>query len=194
MLTDAQVDRYSRQIILPEVGGRGQARLLAARVVLTGTTAAAAAAGTYLARAGVGDLALVGGTPAPDGPSPDCRVRRVATIPPDVDVIVDLGDGAPAAHVPAVVGRGGGMRAIVALVVGGPCGECLPAETLAVDPSPLTGPTALALGALAATEALRALLLRPAVGRLHGLDLGDGTSHATPLAATAGCARCGGAA
>ena len=35
-LTDAQIDRYSRQIILPEVGGRGQERLLARCVEVIG--------------------------------------------------------------------------------------------------------------------------------------------------------------
>ena len=43
-LTDAQIERYSRQILLPEIGGRGQARLLAAHVVLAGAGEAATAA------------------------------------------------------------------------------------------------------------------------------------------------------
>jgi len=43
MLTDAQIERYGRQIILPEVGGRGQERLLAARVAVAGAGPAATA-------------------------------------------------------------------------------------------------------------------------------------------------------
>src|SRR5437763_1961527 len=63
-LTDEQIDRYSRQIILPEVGGRGQERLLAARVLVAGDDAAADAAVTLLGRAGGGTLDLAGGTAA----------------------------------------------------------------------------------------------------------------------------------
>ncbi|TMA45273.1 MAG: hypothetical protein E6J81_13035, partial [Deltaproteobacteria bacterium] len=58
-LTDAQIERYSRQILLPEIGGRGQARLLAAHVVLAGAGEAATAAAVLLGRAGVGALDLL---------------------------------------------------------------------------------------------------------------------------------------
>ena len=58
MLTDVQIDRYSRQIILPEVGGRGQERLLAARVALIGAGVMAATAARYLTGAGIGELRL----------------------------------------------------------------------------------------------------------------------------------------
>ncbi|HLH77756.1 MAG TPA: ThiF family adenylyltransferase [Candidatus Binataceae bacterium] len=62
MLTDAQIDRYSRQIILPEVGGRGQQRLSQSRLALAGDPAALEAILPYLAGAGVGciHLPLVG--------------------------------------------------------------------------------------------------------------------------------------
>lgn len=60
-LSDAQIERYSRQIILPEVGGVGQARLAAARIVLAGTGPTAQVAGRYLAGAGIGHLTLSAG-------------------------------------------------------------------------------------------------------------------------------------
>jgi hypothetical protein len=53
-LSDDQVERYSRQILLPEVGGRGQERLLAARVTVTGDGPVAAHAATLLAAGGMG--------------------------------------------------------------------------------------------------------------------------------------------
>lgn len=58
MLTDAQIDRYSRQIILPEVGGRGQERLRQSRLALAGDPAALALVLRYLAGAGVGRISL----------------------------------------------------------------------------------------------------------------------------------------
>jgi molybdopterin-synthase adenylyltransferase len=58
-LTDAQLDRYARHIILREIGGAGQARLLDARVALVGAGGIGAPAAQYLAAAGVGTLRLI---------------------------------------------------------------------------------------------------------------------------------------
>lgn len=58
MLTDAQIDRYSRQIILPEVGGRGQERLRQSRLALAGDPTALGLVLPYLAGAGVGWISL----------------------------------------------------------------------------------------------------------------------------------------
>ncbi len=61
-LTEAQVRRYARHILLPDVGGVGQQRLLAGSVEVTvgPHSAAAVAALAYLAAAGVGRLYLAG--------------------------------------------------------------------------------------------------------------------------------------
>jgi hypothetical protein len=57
-LTDAQIDRYSRQIIVPHVGGRGQERLLAARILLAGDARDIEAPLAYLVGAGVGSISV----------------------------------------------------------------------------------------------------------------------------------------
>lgn len=57
-LTEQEIVRYSRHIILPEVGGRGQRKLKAASVLLAGLGAAGSATGLYLAAAGIGRLTL----------------------------------------------------------------------------------------------------------------------------------------
>ncbi|CAN94018.1 MULTISPECIES: molybdopterin-synthase adenylyltransferase MoeB [Sorangium] len=58
-LTDAQRDRYSRHLLLPEVGEAGQAKLLASKVLLLGAGGLGSPAALYLAAAGVGTIGLV---------------------------------------------------------------------------------------------------------------------------------------
>ena len=59
ILTDAQLDRYARHIILKEVGGAGQLRLLAAHALVIGAGGIGSPALQYLAAAGVGRITLV---------------------------------------------------------------------------------------------------------------------------------------
>jgi molybdopterin/thiamine biosynthesis adenylyltransferase len=58
-LTDAQRSRYSRHLIIPEVGEVGQARLLKSKVLLIGAGGLGSPAALYLAAAGVGRMGIV---------------------------------------------------------------------------------------------------------------------------------------
>lgn len=57
--TDEQIERYSRHIMLPEVGGTGQVKMLEAKVLLIGAGGLGSPAAYYLAAAGIGNLGIV---------------------------------------------------------------------------------------------------------------------------------------
>jgi hypothetical protein len=176
MLSDAQIERWSRQILLPDVGGRGQLRLLAARVGLVGSGPVADGAVDLLRRAGI---TVVGGS-----------------VPADVEVAVDLGGDDGAARVapgtPLVRGRTAGGAGCVLTLVGRPCPLCAPTWS---RPSSVTGhvlaPAAgRVLASLVAGEVMRVLLARPAAGRRCTFDLDAGAFTGDTLAGE-GCAACG---
>jgi molybdopterin/thiamine biosynthesis adenylyltransferase len=58
-LSDSQLERYARHIVLREVGGAGQAKLLAARVLVIGAGGLGSPLILYLAAAGVGTIGVV---------------------------------------------------------------------------------------------------------------------------------------
>lgn len=58
-LTDVQRDRYSRHLLLPEVGEVGQAKLLKSKVLMIGAGGLGSPAALYLAAAGVGTLGII---------------------------------------------------------------------------------------------------------------------------------------
>lgn len=60
-LSESEIQRYSRHIILQDVGGKGQLKLKRAKVLLIGAGGLGSPAGLYLAAAGIGTIGLVDG-------------------------------------------------------------------------------------------------------------------------------------
>jgi len=100
-LTDQQLDRYARHIVLKEIGGAGQKALLGSTVVLIGAGGIGAPAIQYLAAAGVGRLRIVDddvvdlsnlqrqtlfGTADEGRPKVEVSAERIAALNPDVSI------------------------------------------------------------------------------------------------------------
>ncbi|HIC34414.1 MAG TPA: adenylyltransferase, partial [Gammaproteobacteria bacterium] len=58
-LSDEQIERYARHILLPEVGGNGQSRLLESSVLVVGAGGLGSPVIMYLAAAGVGTIGVI---------------------------------------------------------------------------------------------------------------------------------------
>jgi adenylyltransferase/sulfurtransferase len=101
-LSPAEIQRYSRHLIMPEVGLEGQHRLKAASVLLVGTGGLGAPLGLYLAAAGVGRIGLVDydvvdptnlqrqvafGTRDVGRPKLDAAVERLHDLNPEIEIV-----------------------------------------------------------------------------------------------------------
>jgi hypothetical protein len=198
-LDDEQIERYSRQLILAEVGPRGQERLGAARVAVVGEGCAAERVVAYLAAAGVGWIAAAAALHAATDPAqPDLHVLPLgdaATASLDAAVIVGTTIEAAAAALPAWSARAAATCWIAGGSAGGapPCPRCA-AATLgtAAAPSELTALRAALLGTGVATEVVKALhaIGVPLAGRALTYDPTTATITSCDVAARHECA-CG---
>ena len=57
--SEEQITRYSRHILLPEVGGKGQKKIAKAKILIVGAGGLGSPAALYLAAAGVGTIGLI---------------------------------------------------------------------------------------------------------------------------------------
>lgn len=102
MFTEEQIERYSRHIILKDVGGAGQQKLLNAKVLVIGAGGLGAPAALYLAAAGVGTLGIIDGdrvdlsnlqrqvihfTPDVGRPKVQSAKDKINQLNPDVNVV-----------------------------------------------------------------------------------------------------------
>jgi len=100
--TDEQLNRYSRHLLLPEVGEVGQAKLLQSRILCLGAGGLGSPAALYLAAAGVGTIGLVDGDvvdesnlqrqiihgrSSVDRPKVESAAKRIADLNPDVKIV-----------------------------------------------------------------------------------------------------------
>lgn len=113
MLCDQQVDRYSRQIILPEVGAQGQERLLSASVAVVDAGGQWSFLLLYLAAAGVGHVVV---HDPRHRSATERQAREAADLNPDCrievrfsDPCLESGQFAVAALVEAAAARSTGL-------------------------------------------------------------------------------------
>lgn len=188
MLSDAQIERYSRQIILPEIGGRGQLRLLSTAVAVLAHEPAEPFLVRYLAAAGIGRVHIWTSPSTGDcedsirdtaNLNADCHLelrngsaaKWISETPPDVAIVHGADDRQTAAVSAACVdnrkalvwGRVLGASALLAVfdpTTAPGCYECAGASIAAAptEPLELQSSASALLASLQAAEAVKIAL------------------------------------
>ena len=101
-MNEDQIKRYSRHILLPEVGGKGQKKIANAKVFIVGAGGLGSPAALYLAAAGVGTIGIIDGdvvdlsnlqrqvihhTPDVARPKIESAREKIVALNPDVSVV-----------------------------------------------------------------------------------------------------------
>ncbi|MFC1712758.1 molybdopterin-synthase adenylyltransferase MoeB [Candidatus Poribacteria bacterium] len=105
-LSETQKDRYSRHIMLSEIGESGQKKLLGAKILVVGLGGLGSPVGYYLAAAGIGHLGIIDpdvvdisnlqrqilhSTPTIGVPKPDSAEKTIVSLNPDVKITKHAG-------------------------------------------------------------------------------------------------------
>ncbi len=207
-LSDAQIDRFSRQIILPQIGGTGQERLLHSSVAVAGDGDLAEVVALSLAGAGIGRVAL-------HGVEREGLRSDLVDLNPDVQVILQGGvlgsvsadvlvacdvalaelDRAAASGRPLVAGGvEEGCGWVVVAIAPDVCASCA-ARAFGVSelaPALSTAPTTGVIGSLMSLAVLKLRLGLDAPARRVWLrfDAAQSTLTEHPLARAADCPTC----
>jgi len=176
-LTNSQIDRYSRQIIVPKVGGVGQERLLASRLMIVGGVGGIEPVLAYLVGAGVGTIflrvpagdtaAFASVTAAMRDLNPDVTIQVASETPDHVDLVLALASNSDALenvrgfctmrwNAPMVFARLDSQAKVAVLPSRPPCPVCADGDLLA--PFEKRGENAGFVAMVAAVEALKMLV------------------------------------
>ena len=207
-LSDPQIERYSRQIIVPEVGGRGQERLLASRLLIAGEPGDIEPLLAYMAGAGVGTIRI---HTESDRPRVERAIADLRALNPDAKLVLAGGFFDPADLIVILAGRVESINLVrklanvprsqalilarldvpgkIAVMTGTPpCLACADAALLA--PAAARAETAGFIAMAAAVEAFKLLIGRmPSAPTL--LEFDGYQCTARQIKAKSGAARCG---
>lgn len=209
-LNKSQIERYSRQIIVPKIGGIGQERLLAARMLILGQPKTIAPVTAYMTGAGVGSLFLR--TP-PHGDSatheliermrhlnPEVEITATRAVPPELTLIIALADSAATLgevetlcaerwDTPIIFARLDSHPRIALIPSRPPCPRCSSADLLA--PMVGRGETAPFVGMIAAVEAFKILTGYNTLAKPMLIEFNEYKSTVSELTGIMEPSRCG---
>jgi len=209
-LSNKQIERYSRQIIVPGIGGTGQERLLASRLVIVGEFLDVEPVLAYMVGAGIGRISLVTTAASMDFPAdlvelmhehnPDVAMEIVTVTPADAQLVLGIvGSAGAQASMRAVCDTGGTATIVLArldeppriavMLSRPPCIDCADADLFAPLSSRSVNAGAIAM--MAAAEAFKFLAGQSITSRPMVLEFDGYKSTSRELSGVADCPQCG---